>query len=1107
MSRHEFSYAFQVKPGQKFIRLHFYQDSYEGFSFKQSEALFTVKAGPYTLLTNFSTALASHVLGEKRIIKEYCVNIDDGLALTITFSPAQRRRKSDDFYAFVNGIEVVSMPTGLYFTPEGKLGALVVGQKYKFVIDNSTALELVQRLNVGGTSISPVEDSRLFRRWDGDSNYLLETGALPLPVNTLSAVRYRDKLTYIAPIKVYQTARTMLADTKLNADSLTWKIPVNLGFRYLIRLHFSEFEHQTKESTDKDFSVLINNQIVEESANIIRWGGASGAAVYRDYIVMMEGDKMVGKHYLTITFQPKFESKEKKFHGTLVALEVFKLSNPENNLAGTELVPELQHSMSTPQHKKSKLSYRINSISAVLTVLLVLLNVAFYNLRRISETSSRRNIRSSSMDLCRQFSIEEIRESTNSFHPQLIIGSGGYGRVYKGTIDSGDTVVAIKRQKTESRQGEKEFQTEIKMLSKVRHQHLVSLVGYCNDGEERILVYQYMTKGTLGDHLYKANRHGMGNPHLPWELRLKVSIGAAHGLYYLHSKHRIIHRDVKSSNILLDENWVAKISDFGLSKMGPANESFTHISTNVKGTFGYLDPEYFLTRKLTRKSDVYAFGVVLFEILSGRPAVDIRLDEEQHSLAGWARYCIREGKVDKLIDRNLMEQISPACLKVFVGIAGRCLHTQPQGRPAMADVVLGLELALALHTDPTEKVEEEESAGRTYSDHSDGVISMDDISLPNEESNRSTSDDNTSSSTRIRSSDQKNGKTKARDNGLNNHLMQRWWWDLFGILPRTPSKPKSLQLQPREVIHMFSLQEIQKATNNFHNSLIMGYGGLDNVYKGYIDGGKKTVAIRWSRATESRVSMARELQSKKEFQMTYSPTQDHAVSLKGYCETGSDLILIYEHMENGTLYDHLHDASKAPLPWKRRLEICIGAARCLSYINSTVKQTMLHRDLKSTNIWLDENWIPKVSGWGLSKKKPNNQVPSIIRSNWGHLDSDYIRGEESTEMSYVYSFGLILFEVLFAEKESDRWFDEDQVILAQWIKSCMGINLSGCIDPFLVGRTSPDSLKIFIETAGRCLLDYGIYRPSMTGIVARLEDALQYQQSTEGNKGIQLQRS
>ncbi|KAL2559376.1 Receptor-like protein kinase ANXUR2 [Forsythia ovata] len=250
--------------------------------------------------------------------------------------------------------------------------------------------------------------------------------------------------------------------------------------------------------------------------------------------------------------------------------------------------------------------------------------------------------------------------------------------------------------KSESRQGDNEFWTEIKMLSKFRHEHLVSLIGFCNDGQERLLIYQYMAKGTVSDHLYKLNRNGRTNPPLSWELRLKISIGAARGLYYLHSRHRVIHRDVKSSNILLDENWIAKISDFGLSKMGPANDSFSHISTNVKGTFGYLDPEYFLTRKLTRKSDVYAFGVVLFEILSGRPAIDIRLEEEQHSLAGWARHCVREGKVDRLIDHSLMGQISPACLKVFVGIAGRCLHTQPHGRPAMADVVMSLELALVL---------------------------------------------------------------------------------------------------------------------------------------------------------------------------------------------------------------------------------------------------------------------------------------------------------------------------------------------------------------------------------------------------------------------------
>ncbi|KAL0450446.1 UNVERIFIED_CONTAM: Receptor-like protein kinase FERONIA [Sesamum latifolium] len=300
---------------------------------------------------------------------------------------------------------------------------------------------------------------------------------------------------------------------------------------------------------------------------------------------------------------------------------------------------------------------------------------------------------------------------------------------------------------------------------------------------------------------------------------------------------------------------------------------------------------------------------------------------------------------------------------------------------------------------------------------------------------------------------------------------------------------------------------MQKATNNFHNSLIIGFGGSDTIYKGNIDGGQKVVAIRWSRTTESRLCMARELQSKKEIQMKSSSAQNHVASLIGYSETESDMILVYDYMTNGTLHDHLHEPYRDPLPWKRRLQICIGAAQGLSHIHSIVKQTMLHRELKSTNIWLDENWIPKVSEWGLSKKKGNSRVPTIVRGNWGYLDSDYIRGEQLTEKSYVYSFGLVLFEVLFADKESDRWSEEDQVSLAYWIKSCMRGNLAGCIDPFLVGRISPDSLKTFIETAGRCLLDHGTDRPSIADIVTRLEVALKQQEAAEVNKGAQLIRS
>ncbi|GKD38719.1 receptor-like protein kinase FERONIA [Tanacetum coccineum] len=221
---------------------------------------------------------------------------------------------------------------------------------------------------------------------------------------------------------------------------------------------------------------------------------------------------------------------------------------------------------------------------------------------------------------CR-FSLEEIQSATNDFDDELCIGEGGFGKVYKGKLThvvTADHVVAIKRLDSESNQGEAEFKAEIEMLSELHHCHLVSLIGFCDDNKEMIIVYDYMPHGTLYDHLHKHMTP------LSWVQRLKIAIGAARGLDYLHTgigtQHGIIHRDVKSSNILLDENWEAKISDFGLSKVGPTNLSLSSIDASVKGTFGYLDPEYFYTSKVTRKTDVYAFGVVLFEIAIWRLA-------------------------------------------------------------------------------------------------------------------------------------------------------------------------------------------------------------------------------------------------------------------------------------------------------------------------------------------------------------------------------------------------------------------------------------------------------------------------------------------------------
>ncbi|WOG93240.1 hypothetical protein DCAR_0312521 [Daucus carota subsp. sativus] len=305
-------------------------------------------------------------------------------------------------------------------------------------------------------------------------------------------------------------------------------------------------------------------------------------------------------------------------------------------------------------------------------------------------------------DEWRLFSLKEIRLATHNFDGDLVLGRGGFGKVYKGQLNDGAmTIVAVKRLNSKSRQGAREFWTEIEMLSNFRHSHLVSLIGYCNEDQEMILVYEYMPHGTLSDHLYKSSRNGPVVPQLlSWERRLNICIGAARGLDYLHTgtglHQRVIHRDVKSSNILLDEHWEAKVSDFGLSKIGPANQSCSHVSTHVRGTFGYMDPEYFLTHRLTRKSDVYSFGVVLFEVLSGRRAMDMKIDEAQQDLARYAHRCIQQGTIYQIIDSTLEGQISKDCLKVFVEIADQCLLYQHHKRPTMADVTAKLEFAMEL---------------------------------------------------------------------------------------------------------------------------------------------------------------------------------------------------------------------------------------------------------------------------------------------------------------------------------------------------------------------------------------------------------------------------
>ncbi|CAK9310023.1 unnamed protein product [Citrullus colocynthis] len=299
-----------------------------------------------------------------------------------------------------------------------------------------------------------------------------------------------------------------------------------------------------------------------------------------------------------------------------------------------------------------------------------------------------------------KFTFDEIKRATRNFSRDNIIGRGGYGNVYKGVL-SDDSEVALKRFKNCSAAGDAIFAHEVEVISSVRHVNLVALRGYCiattpMEGHQRIIVCDLMKNGSLYDHLF-----GFSDKRLSWPIRQKIALGTARGLAYLHygAQPAIIHRDIKASNILLDENFDPKVADFGLAKFTP--EGMTHLSTRVAGTMGYVAPEYALYGQLTERSDVYSFGVVLLELLSGRKALGVRSHDSQPFLVtDWAWSLVREQKAMDVIEEGMPELGSPEVVEKYVLIAVLCSHPQLYARPTMDQVVKMLETELSVPSIP-----------------------------------------------------------------------------------------------------------------------------------------------------------------------------------------------------------------------------------------------------------------------------------------------------------------------------------------------------------------------------------------------------------------------
>ncbi|XP_044506216.1 receptor-like protein kinase FERONIA isoform X2 [Mangifera indica] len=581
-----FTYVFRISAGQKFIRPHFYPDSCK--EIESSKDLFSVTASSFTLLSNFMPSRIAVTSGQKAIFKEFCIDVEEHQSLNITFTP-----DGHDAYAFINGIEISSMPANLYYTGPGDKPLKFLGLVNSYGIENSSALETVYRINIGGSFISPQDDTGLYRTWlVWKKDYLTDARPRAYVFNSSISLSFRQTPNYTAPVEVYKTAMSMGQDRNVNENyNLTLGFPVDCGFTYFVRLHFCEIQVEIKELGDRVFEIFIANQTAETQADVIRWSGANGVPVYRDYAVIIGSEGNEKQKNLTIKLHPAPRWKTKYSDAILNGLEIFKVDN-NKNLAGDYSVPMTNPPkvVSLKNSKRAEIKISIIAVSSFMVIFIIILIIFWLRRKTVdsgsgagvsmgptsgnAESSESRGLTQPVDDLCTHFSLSEIKVATNNFDEILIIGVGGFGNVYKGWfIDNEATPVAIKRLNPGSQQGALEFKTEIEMLSQLRHRHLVSLIGYSDEDGEMILVYDYMARGTLRGHLYNTN-----NPPLPWNLRLQICIGAARGLDYLHTgaRHNIIHRDVKTTNILLDERWIAKVSDFGLSKIGPTTMSQTH---------------------------------------------------------------------------------------------------------------------------------------------------------------------------------------------------------------------------------------------------------------------------------------------------------------------------------------------------------------------------------------------------------------------------------------------------------------------------------------------------------------------------------------------------
>ncbi|KAK3020927.1 hypothetical protein RJ639_046583 [Escallonia herrerae] len=716
----------------------------------------------------------------------------------------------------------------------------------------------------------------------------------------------------------------------------------------------------------------------------------------------------------------------------------------------------------------------------------------------------------------RIFSFAELKVATRNFRQDTVLGEGGFGKVYKGWLDEransrngSGTVVAIKRLDSESMQGLEEWQitaggllceSEVNFLGRLSHPNLVRLMGYCWEETELLLVYEFMQKGSLENHLF--GRGSAAQP-LPWDLRIKVLIGSARGLAFLHMSEK--------------QSYNAKISDFGLAKMGPS-ASHSHVTTRVMGTYGYAAPEYVATALLLKtelnhindisesshcahetghlyvKSDVYGFGVVLVEMLTGLRALDPNRPSGQHNLVDWIKPVLADRRKLKNIMDSRLEGKYPSKAAVHIAqLALTCLGPEPKTRPPMKEVVETLERVGAVNERPRRpRVERLDWALGTRPESSlyksvDAIIPLptffDSIPGPIKKIPKRR---------RATETGLEHGQYTARTNkGITRMSSSKVSLDNN----TAPKKPFSLVGRGNEVssngqtLRVFSFSELKAATKSFRT--VLGEGGFGRVYKGLLvekeNRNGNEIAIK--RLSSGSVQGFKEWQAEVIFLGMLS--HPNLVRLLGYCNNDRELLLVYEFMQNGSLENHLFRRGSAvqPLPWDIRLKVLIGAARGLAFLSV---HRVIFRDFKTSNILLDGSYCAKLSDFGLAKSGPTadlTHVSTRVMGTYGYAAPEYIATGHLSTKSDVYSFGVVLVELLTGLRALDKSRLSGKHMLIDWAKPYLAkrSKLKSIMDARLEGKYALEAAAQIAQIALACLRLDPKSRPSMEEVVEILE--------------------